>query len=88
MHLIGLDIVSPTSNPQSDNNPLTYVLTTAKLDAKGQRWVAALSGYKFSINHRSGKKNADTMGFHAASIPRKKRPSFLTCLRPYRILCQ
>ena len=26
----------------TDNNPLTYVLTTAKLDAAGQRWVAAL----------------------------------------------
>ena len=26
-----------------DNNPLTYVLTTAKLDATGHRWVAALS---------------------------------------------
>ena len=24
----------------TDNNPLTYVLTTAKLDACGQRWVA------------------------------------------------
>ena len=27
----------------TDNNPLTYVLTTAKLDAMGHRWVAALS---------------------------------------------
>ena len=27
----------------TDNNPLTYVLTTAKLDATGQRWIAALS---------------------------------------------
>ena len=27
----------------TDNNPLTYVLTTAKLDATGHRWVAALS---------------------------------------------
>ena len=24
----------------TDNNPLTYILTTAKLDATGQRWVA------------------------------------------------
>ena len=29
----------------TDNNPLTYVLTTAKLDATGHRWVAALSNY-------------------------------------------
>lgn len=26
----------------TDNNPLTYILSKAKLDATGQRWVAAL----------------------------------------------
>ena len=46
----------------TDYNPLTYVLTTAKLDATGQRWVAPLSGYNFSIKYRSGKKNADVDG--------------------------
>ena len=30
---------------RTDNNPLTYVLTTAKLDATGHRWLAALSSY-------------------------------------------
>ena len=29
----------------TDNNPLTYVLTRAKLDATGQRWIAALANY-------------------------------------------
>ena len=24
-----------------DNNPLTYILTTAKLDATGQRWITS-----------------------------------------------
>ena len=43
----------------TDNNPLTYVLTTAKLDAAGQRWVAALANYNFSIKYRSGKANVD-----------------------------
>ena len=28
---------------RTDNNPLTYILTTAKLDATGHRWLAALS---------------------------------------------
>ena len=37
----------------TDNNPLTYIFISAKLDATGQRWVAALSGYDFSINFRS-----------------------------------
>ena len=42
-----------------DNNLLTYILTTAKLDATGQRWVAALSIYNFQIYYRSGKTNAN-----------------------------
>ena len=31
----------------TDNNPLTYMLTSAKLDAMGQRWVASLANYDF-----------------------------------------
>ena len=43
----------------TDNNPLTYILTTAKLDATGHRWVAALSNYTFSITYKPGKNNKD-----------------------------
>ena len=43
----------------TDNNPLTYILTTAKLDATGQRWVARLADYNFSLHYRSGKSNMD-----------------------------
>ena len=46
----------------TDNNPLTYVLTSAKLDATGQRWVAALSAYNFDLTYRSGINNADADG--------------------------
>ena len=46
----------------TDNNPLTYVFTTAKLDATGQRWLAALSNYNCTIKYRSGKNNADADG--------------------------
>ena len=42
-----------------DNNPLTYILTSAKLDATGQRWVAVLGLYDFQIHYRSGKKNVN-----------------------------
>ena len=42
-----------------ENNPLTYILTTAKLDATGQRWVASLPHYNFKIFHRSGKLNVE-----------------------------
>ncbi|XP_052256394.1 uncharacterized protein LOC127861754 [Dreissena polymorpha] len=43
----------------TDNNPLTYVTTTAKLDATGQRWMAALVNYNFTTRYRPGKNNAD-----------------------------
>jgi hypothetical protein len=43
----------------TDNNPLTYVLTSAKLDATGQRWIAALAEYDFTLRYRSGKQNQD-----------------------------
>ncbi len=39
----------------TDNNPLTYVLTSAKLDAAGHRWLAALSSFDFDITYRPGK---------------------------------
>lgn len=43
----------------TDNNPLTYALSTAKLDATGQRWVAELSNYTFNIVYKPGKLNTD-----------------------------
>ena len=42
----------------TDNNPLLYVTTSAKLDATGQRWVAALADFDFSVEYRSGRLNA------------------------------
>ena len=46
----------------TDNNPLTYVFSTAKLDATGHRWLAALSNYNCTLKYRSGKKNNDADG--------------------------
>ena len=43
----------------TDNNPITYVLAKAKLDATGHRWVAALGAYHFDIKYRPGKFNSD-----------------------------
>ena len=45
----------------TDNNPLTYVLTSAKLDATGHRWVAALANYNFTISYRPGKYKKKVM---------------------------
>jgi transposase InsO family protein len=43
----------------TDNNPLTYVNTTAKLDATGHRWIAALANYDLTISYRPGRNNGD-----------------------------
>ena len=43
----------------TDNNPLTYILTTAKLDACGQRWVARLANYNFNLHYKTGSTNVD-----------------------------
>ena len=41
------------------NNPLTYILTTAKLDAMGHRWIAGLANYNFHTPYKSGKSNVE-----------------------------
>ena len=43
----------------TDNNPLTYILTSAKLDACGQRWVAELANYNFNLHYKPGSTNVD-----------------------------
>ena len=40
-----------------DNNLLTYILTSAKLDAVGQHWVASLGPYNFSLHYNPGHQN-------------------------------
>ena len=48
-----------TFDVYTDNNPLTYVLSTAKLDAVGHRWITGLANYNFHIHYKSGKSNAE-----------------------------
>ena len=43
----------------TDNNPLTYVLITVKLDSTGHRLVPALSNYTCSNTYKPGKANRD-----------------------------
>uniref|UniRef100_A0AAQ6ID30 Gypsy retrotransposon integrase-like protein 1 n=1 Tax=Anabas testudineus TaxID=64144 RepID=A0AAQ6ID30_ANATE len=50
---------APFFTVYSDNNPLTYVLSTAKLNATGSRWVAKLADFNFTIKYRPGKENID-----------------------------
>ena len=41
----------------TDNNPLTYIFKSAKLDATAQRWVAQLEPYDFRVVYRPGSNN-------------------------------
>ncbi len=52
----------------TDNNPLTYVLSKAKLDATGHRWLAALANFHFDIHYRPGRSNIDADSFHGDHI--------------------
>ena len=53
----------------TDNNPLTYVLSSAKLDACGQRWVAKLAKYNFTIKYKSELSNVEADALSRISWP-------------------
>lgn len=45
----------------TDNNPLTYVLSTAKLNAVGHRRVGELADFRFEVKYRQVNVDADTL---------------------------
>lgn len=53
-YLYGTDFTVVT-----DSNPLTYLLTSAKLEATGYRWLSSLSTFSFRLQYRAGKRNVD-----------------------------
>ena len=58
-----------TFDVHTDNNPLTYVLTMAKLDAASHCWVASLANYNFRLHYRAGKANIDADALLMVSWP-------------------
>ena len=54
---------APSFRVYTDNNPLTYVLTSAKLNATGLRWVGELADFNFDIKYRPGKSHVDADTF-------------------------
>ena len=42
---------------RTNNNPLTYVLTTPNLDATVHRWVGTLDSFEFSLGYQKGMDN-------------------------------
>ena len=43
---------------RTDNNPVTYVMTTPNLDATGHQWVGSLANYNFKIEYLKGCDNS------------------------------
>ena len=39
---------------KTNNNPLTYIMSTPNLDATGHRWVSALAKYNFQLEYQKG----------------------------------
>ena len=54
---------APSFRVYTDNNPLTYVLTSAKLNATGLCWVGELADFNFDIKYRPGKSHVDADTF-------------------------
>ena len=43
---------------KTDNNPLTYIMSTPNLDATGHHWVSTLAKYDFWLEYQKGQDNA------------------------------
>ena len=68
----------------TDNNPLTYIFSSANLDAAGQQWVAHLASYNFSLEYQKGKDNtvADFMSQMSEHLPEEEVQGYLNKI-PY-----
>ncbi len=69
-----------------DSNPLTYILTSSKLDATSYRWLAALSTFNFRLQYRAGKQNGDADGL--SHRPHGKLTDDLTSQKERDRICQ
>ena len=64
---------------RTDNNPLTYIFSSANLDAAGQQWVAQLASYNFSLEYQKGKDNtvADFLSLMNERLPEEEVQEYL-----------
>ena len=69
---------------RTDNNPLTYIFSSANLDAAGQRWVARLASYNFSLEYQKGKDNtvAAFLSWMNEHLPKEEVQEYLNQI-PY-----
>ena len=70
-----------TFNVYTDNNPLMYVLTTAKLDAASHHWVTSFANYSFRLHYWAGKTNIDADALSRVSWPECMPDNLGTCLK-------
>ena len=68
----------------TDNNPLTYIFSSANLDAAGQHLVAHLASYNFSLEYQKGKDNtvANFMSQMNECLPEEEVQEYLNKI-PY-----
>ena len=68
----------------TDNNLLTYIFSSANLDAAGQRWVACLASYNFSLEYQKGKDNtvANFLSWMDKRLPEEEFQEYLNKI-PY-----
>ncbi len=52
----------------TDSNPLTYLVTSAKLSATDHCWLSSLASFDFTITYRAGKAHSDADGL--SRVPR------------------
>ena len=61
------------------DNPLTYIFSSASLDAAGQHWVAHLASYNFSLEYQKGKDNtvANFLSWMNECLPEEEVQEYL-----------
>ena len=69
---------------RTNNNLLTYIFSSANLDAAGQCWVAHLISYNFSLEYQKGKDNtvADFLSQMNECLPEEEVQEYLNKI-PY-----
>ena len=60
---------APSFTVYMENNPLTFVMSTAKLNATGYRWVTALADFKSTIKYWPGSSSNDADFLSRSMVP-------------------
>ena len=68
------------------NDPLTYILPSAKLDATGQHWHDSLANYNITLTYWSGKMNVDVDAL--SHIPREEHDQHIEANSVHALILQ